>query len=429
MFAMVDCNSFFASCEKVFVPSLWNRPVIVLSNNDGCVVARSPEAKALGIPMGVPFFQMRALCQRNRVACFSANFELYADMSRRVMCCLRDFAPQMEIYSIDEAFLDVSEVPNAQTETFQREIVTRVYRWTGIPVSLGLGPTKTLAKLANHLAKEKRCGWFSLVDSGDFREYLPQVPIGEVWGVGRRTVKPLQQMGIRTAWDLYLADPIAIRRAFSIVLERTVRELRGERCLELENMPAPKQTIQVSRSFGNKVMGLDALQHPVASFLSHAMEKLRKQKGFTRAVYLFACGIRPDPTGPQPFSAGTTVTLDRAADDTLEVLPPVLEGLKKIYDPEVRYARAGVTLLGISEHSEEDKYRMFQTPEEQAAEAQGAAARRELMKTLDRLHRELGRRSVVFASQGLENQTEWTSRSAWKSPAYTTEWADLPKVR
>ncbi|MDO4585600.1 MAG: Y-family DNA polymerase [Planctomycetia bacterium] len=415
------------------MPRLWRRPVIVLSNNDGCVVARSPEAKALGIPMGIPFFQIRHLCQRHQVACFSANFELYASLSHRVMLCLRQWSADMEIYSIDEAFLKLPPIEEGEMETFQQNLIQTVFRWTGIPVSVGIAPTKTLAKAANHLAKRLPQHHFTLTTPESWRTYLPQIPVEEVWGVGRRTVKTFQQRGIRTAWDLSQMDPLAIRREFSIVLERTVRELCGECCLELENQPSPKQSIQVSRSFGKKLQTLEELEHPVATFLQSALEKLRRQKSYATAVYLFLGGksatMKTENWGTTPFSTGTTVELARTSDDSLEVLPQVLKSLKKIFVPGISYTKAGVTLLGLTSTPFPDKYRMFQSLEQNQQEDAHREKHRQLMATLDQLHRQLGKRSVHFAVEGLEQEQDWKSRQEWKSPAYTTRWEEIPKVR
>lgn len=433
MFALVDCNSFFASCEKVFVPRLWHRPVIVLSNNDGCVVARSKEAKTLGIPMGVPFFQIQHLCRRHQVACFSANFELYSSLSHRVMLCLQQWSAEMEIYSIDEAFLKLPPLEKTAMETFQKNLIQTVFQWTGIPVSVGIAPTKTLAKAANHLAKNLPQNYFTLTTPESWQRYLPQIPIEEVWGVGRRTFKTFHQRGIRTAWDLSQMNPLTIRREFSIVLERTVRELCGECCLELDNQPSPKQSIQVSRSFGKKLQTLEELQSPVATFLQAALEKLRCQKSYATAVYLFLGGrstaTKTESWGNSPFSTGTTVELSQTSDDSLEILPQVLKGLKKIFVPGIAYTKAGVTLFGLTSAPCPGKYRMFLSTTQRQQEDALQEKHRQLMKILDQLHNQLGKRSVHFAVEGMENEQEWRSRQEWKSPAYTTRWQEIPKVR
>lgn len=432
MFGLVDCNSFFASCEKVFVPKLRDQPVIVLSNNDGCVVARSQEAKTLGIAMGVPFFQIRRKCEELGITVFSANFELYSDLSRRVMQTLRQWCPDLQVYSIDEAFLNLRGIENAETEAFQQNVTRTVRQWTGIPVSFGVGPTKTLAKIATHVAKTRRIGCFTLNDSGTIQEVLRSTPIEDVWGIGRRTAKTFLSRGVRTGWDLYLQNPLTIRRDFSVCQERTVRELRGEPCLELEDFAPPKYSIQFSRSFGTPLFSEDALRHPVSAFLETAMNRLRKFGLFTNAIWLslygFTVGEGAAARERQPYSDGVTIPLECSTDDTLCAMPLVLDGLKKIYRPDVSYQKASITLLAISTVSDAGKYRLFQTLEEQAADDAKAEAHRNLMSVLDSLHRELGRTSVVFAVEGLEKEQEWRSRQERKSPAYTTNWDEIPRV-
>lgn len=449
---LLDCNSFFASCEQVFAPRLVGKPVVVLSNNDGCVVARSPEAKRLGIPMGAPFFEVKNLCQREGVTVFSSNFRLYNNMSHRVMECLRQWTPNLEIYSVDEAFMDFTGMPNAETDDFQRHLVQTVTRWTGIPVSLGVARTKTLAKVANHVAKKREIGFFTLTDSGIVREILPQVPVEDVWGIGRRTAPKLNRLGIRTAWDLMNADPLAIRKEFSIVLERTVRELRGEPCLEFGDEPAPKQSIQISRSFADKITDLESLERPVSSFLVRAAEKLRGQGGMANAVFLTVMGrwLEPqveqgeDKDGPKPRAigwgtvprwmktcpAGTYYSDSRMlpvgfpCDDTRHLLPLVLAGLRQIFRPNVGYKKAGVTLLGLTLRGENQQIQLFDnTP------AGDAQRDRRLMETLDHLRAQLGPRAISFGTEGLSGQDSWRGRSEKCSPDYTGNWDEIPTAK
>ena len=431
MYGLVDCNSFFASCEKVFVPRLWDRPVVVLSNNDGCIVARSQEAKDLGIKMGEPYFQVRRKCEELGIAVFSANFPLYANLSHRVMQTLRTFCGDLEVYSIDEAFLNLTGVADAETEAFQRRVIETVKKWTGIPVSFGVGPTKTLAKIATHVAKVRLIGCFTLNDSGTLRDVLQEIPVEEVWGVGRRLAKAFRTRGVRTAWDLYNQNPIQIRHDFSICQERTVRELRGEPCLELEDFAPPKYSIQYSRSFGTVLTSLDALTHPVSVFCETAMERLRKFHLYTGAVWLSFYGFTSgaEINSRVPYSDGVTIPLEGSTDDSLTVLPRVLEGMKRIFREDVNYQKASVTLLAVTPEPEPGRYRVFQSPEEQAEDDKKAEVHRNLMNTLDLLHQELGRTSIVFASEGLKNEQEWRSRHEMRSPGYTTEWEEIPEVK
>lgn len=445
---LLDCNSFFASCEQVFAPRLVGRPVVILSNNDGCVVARSPEAKRLGIPMGVPFFEVKNLCRHEGVAVFSSNFRLYSNMSRRVMQCLEQWTPRLEIYSVDEAFLDFARMPNAETDAFQRELIQTVTRWTGIPVSLGVARTKTLAKVANHVAKKREIGYFTLTDTGVIREILPQTPVGEVWGIGRRTAEKLCRLGIRTAWDLMNADPLAFRKQFSIVLERTVRELRGEPCLELGDEPAPKQSIQISRSFADKITDLEALERPVSSFLVRAAEKLRGQGSLANAVFLTVMGRWLEPRvgqggddGQKPresgwgtvpkwaktcqpgtwYSDSLMIPVGFPCDDTRYLLPLVLAGLRQIYCPGVGYKKAGVTLLGLTSRGENQQIPLFDnTP------AGDAERGRRLMETVDRLRAQLGPGAISFGTEGVSGQDSWRSRSENRTPDYTGNWDEIP---
>ncbi|MFH0911238.1 MAG: Y-family DNA polymerase, partial [Planctomycetota bacterium] len=302
LFGLVDANSFYASCERVFRPSLRRRPVIVLSNNDGCVVARSAEAKALGIRAGAPHFQVARLCEAGGVAHFSSNYALYGDLSRRLMAALECWAPRVEVYSIDEAFLDLSGVPGAGTEAFARALVETVERWTGLPVSLGTGPTKTLAKAANRAAKKAGAGFCCLASREEIDRALAGLGVEEVWGVGERRGTRLRRLGVRTALDLCRADPAGIRGRFSIAAERIVRELMGEACLRLDEDAAPRQEIRVARSFGRPVTELAHLEEAVASYAARAAEKLRAEGSVAAGLYVY---IRTNPfrDGPRYANA------------------------------------------------------------------------------------------------------------------------------
>ena len=283
IFALVDCNNFYASCEKLFDPRLAGVPVVVLSNNDGCVVARSAEVKALGIPMGVPWFRIRDQARRHGIVAFSSNYALYADMSNRVVEVLAQFSPDIEVYSIDESFLDVAGFEGTGLAEYGRQIRERVQRWLGLTVCVGIAPTKTLAKLANHCAKKNLAGTagvcdFTIMPAADLDALLARIDVGEVWGVGRKLTPRLQAMGIGTVRDLRDADAETLRARFSVVLERTLRELRGTSCLALEDVVPDRQQIICSRSFGERVHDLEALQEAVASYLSRAAEKLRQDR-------------------------------------------------------------------------------------------------------------------------------------------------------
>lgn len=415
-FALVDCNNFYASCEKLFRPDLKHTPVVVLSNNDGCVVARSREVKALGLKMGAPVFQVRDLIEQHNIACFSSNYALYADMSNRVMTVLEQEAPQVEIYSIDEAFLDLTGID--AVDDVARQIKAKVDRYTGITVGVGIAPTKTLAKLANHAAKAYPAtgGVVDLTDRERQRRLMALVEIGEVWGVGRRLTKHLQARGLHTALDLADADPKMIRREFSVVLERTVRELNGISCLELESMAPTKQQIVCSRSFGERITQKSELKEALAKYVARAAEKLRQEACLAQVLQVF---IRTGVFNPNErhYSNSASVKLSAPCDDTRAFLAAMEPLFESIYRPGFRYAKAGVMLTDFYQpntyqtdlfHPEEDRERS-----------------KNLMDVLDKINRQ-GRGHLFFAAQGVTPQ--WSMKREFLSPAYTTNWNSLPKV-
>ena len=416
VFALVDCNNFYASCEKLFRPDLKHTPVVVLSNNDGCVVARSREVKALGLKMGAPVFQVRDLIEQHNIACFSSNYALYADMSNRVMTVLEQEAPQVEIYSIDEAFLDLTGI-NA-VDDVARQIKAKVDRYTGITVGVGIAPTKTLAKLANHAAKAYPAtgGVVDLTDRERQRRLMALVEIGEVWGVGRRLTKHLQARGLHTALDLADADPKMIRREFSVVLERTVRELNGISCLELESMAPTKQQILCSRSFGERITQKNELKEALAKYVARAAEKLRQEACLAQVLQVF---IRTGVFNPNErhYSNSASVKLSAPCDDTRAFLAAMEPLFESIYRPGFRYAKAGVMLTDFYQPN------TYQTdlfyPEEDRERSKN------LMGVLDKINRQ-GRGHLFFAAQGVTPQ--WSMKREFLSPAYTTNWNSLPKV-
>ncbi|MCC4275073.1 translesion error-prone DNA polymerase V subunit UmuC [Marinomonas communis] len=416
VFALVDCNNFYASCEKLFRPDLKHTPVVVLSNNDGCVVARSREVKALGLKMGAPVFQVRDLIEQHNIACFSSNYALYADMSNRVMTVLEQEAPQVEIYSIDEAFLDLTGID--AVDDVARQIKAKVDQYTGITVGVGIAPTKTLAKLANHAAKAYPAtgGVVDLTDRERQRRLMALVEIGDVWGVGRRLTKHLQARGLHTALDLADADPRMIRREFSVVLERTVRELNGISCLELESMAPTKQQIVCSRSFGERITQKNELKEALAKYVARAAEKLRQETCLAQVLQVF---IRTGVFNPNErhYSNSASVKLSAPCDDTRAFLAAMEPLFESIYRPGFRYAKAGVMLTDFYQpntyqtdlfHPEEDRERS-----------------KNLMDVLDKINRQ-GRGHLFFAAQGVTPQ--WSMKREFLSPAYTTNWNSLPKV-
>lgn len=420
VFALVDCNNFYASCEKLFRPDLKDTPVVVLSNNDGCVVARSREAKLLGIKMGVPVFQIKAEMQRHGILAFSSNYALYADLSSRVMRTLEEMAPRVEVYSIDEAFLDLTGIESAiSLVEFGQQVRERIGHWIGITVCVGIAPTKTLVKLANHAAKKYPAtqGVVDLTNPDRQRRLLALVPVDDVWGVGRRLSKRLNALGITTALDLANASPRAIRDQFSVVLERTVRELNGESCIELEEIPPTKKQIVCSRSFGVKVTQFELLREAVCEYATRATEKLRKEQQQAKVLTVF---IRTSPfkdNEPQ-YSNSASGELLIPSCDTRDFIELANHLLKRIWKDGFRYAKAGVMLSDFYDPG------MFQPGLFDDVSTRSNS--QQLMSVLDTINQS-GAGKVFFAGQGLKK--DWSMKREHLSPAYTTRWDQLPRVK
>ncbi|CAH1748228.1 DNA polymerase V catalytic protein [Thauera humireducens] len=419
LFALVDCNNFYASCEKLFAPKLAGRPVVVLSNNDGCIVARSAEAKALGIGMGLPWFKIAASAESQGVVALSSNYALYADMSNRVVEVLSAFTPDLEVYSIDESFLDLSGFRHLDLLAYAQQIRQRVGRWIGLPVCVGIGPTKTLAKLANHFAKKGPafggvCDLASL-DEATRSRLFSETPIDEVWGVGRRIASRLSEMGIETVEALRRSDPDWIREQFSVVLSRTVRELNGVSCLSLETVTPPKQQIMASRSFGNLVFDIEDLREALAHHVSRAAEKLRSQGDEAGALTVM---IRTNPFKPTEPQYQRTVTLPLATptSDTLHLIVVAHKILDDLFRPGFAYHKAGVMLSELRPATARQ------------ADLFGVAARdarrQATMQVMDEINRKWGRGTVRTSAAG--HRAGWQMRRERLSPAYTTSWTDLP---
>lgn len=420
VFALVDCNNFYASCEKLFRPDLKDTPVVVLSNNDGCVVARSREAKSLGIKMGVPVFQIKAEMQRHGILAFSSNYALYADLSSRVMRTLEEMAPRVEVYSIDEAFLDLTGIESVLSLVeFGQQVRERIGHWIGITVCVGIAPTKTLAKLANHAAKKYPAtqGVVDLTNPDRQRRLLALVPVDDVWGVGRRLSKRLNALGITTALDLANASPRAIRDQFSVVLERTVRELNGESCIELEEIPPTKKQIVCSRSFGVKVTHFELLREAICEYATRATEKLRKEQQQAKVMTVF---IRTSPfkdNEPQ-YSNSASGELLIPSCDTRDFIELANHLLKRIWKDGFRYAKAGVMLSDFYDPG------MFQPGLFDDVSTRSNS--QQLMSVLDTINQS-GAGKVFFAGQGTKK--DWSMKREHLSPAYTTRWDQLPRVK
>ena len=419
-FALVDCNSFFCACERVFQPKLRTHPVIVLSNNDGCVVSRTKEAKDLGVPMAVPFFKIKELVRRHGVAVFSSNYGLYADMSHRVMATLTDLAPALEIYSIDEAFLDLTGVKDVWE--YARHMARRVLKDPGIPVSIGLGPTKTLAKIANFVAKKVgQDGVFDLTDPAVRAKILPLVPCHEVWGVGRGFTKTLASMGISSAWDIAQADPKRLRKTMGIVGERLCLEMQGVSCLSLEDAPAARKSVISSRSFGRPLQDKELVRKSLQEHVGRACEKLRKSGLTAGHLTIFIQSNRFVRTGmPHTHAASHTRVL--ATQHTPDLAHDADMLFERIWKENIPFVKAGVMLCALKEASLSPA-NLFDTRDLQGQER--------LMRTIDSLTKRHGRRTVSFASTLIkkEETPTWHMRSNHHSPCYTRRWEDLATVR
>lgn len=422
MFALVDVNSFYASCETAFRPDLKGRPVVVLSNNDGCVIARNAEAKTVGVKMGDPYFRQKDLFRRYGVVCFSSNYELYADMSSRVMFTLEALSPRCEIYSIDEAFCDLAGVRNCRVlEDFGRELKDAVYQNTGLAVGVGIAQTKTLAKLANHAAKKWQRQTGGVVDLSNLdrqRKLMAVLPVDEVWGVGRRISKKLEAMGIKTVMDLADTDIRFIRKHFNVVLERTVRELRGDPCLGLEEFAPVKQEIVCSRSFGERITDYDAMRQAICSYASRAAEKLRGEHQYCRFISTF---IKTSPFAlNEPYYGNSaSVKLLTPTQDSRDIIAAATRSLDAIWKDGHRYQKAGV-MLGDFFSQGIAQLNLF----DDNAPRRGSE---KLMEVLDHVNAKDGRGTLYFAGQGIQQQ--WQMKRDMLSPRYTTRYSDLLTVR
>jgi DNA polymerase V len=416
---LVDCNNFYVSCERVFRPELRERPVVVLSNNDGNVVALSNEVKEMGLSFASPFFKVRELIRENRVAVFSSNYTLYGDMSRRVMECLARFAPEMEVYSIDEAFLSPGRMRTGPVE-YGRMIRDAVMQWTGIPVSIGIAPTKTLAKLASKIGKrDPACrGVFDLVDSPRADGILEATDVGDVWGVGQQYRQLLHRNGIRTARQLRDTPDKWIRRNMTIMGLRTVWELRGVPCIPFDELPAPKKGIVSSRSFGRPVESIDELREAVAAYVSRAAEKLRAQKSVAGSVTVFLSTNRFKENDPQ-YSSGISCRLPVPSSYTPRLIKVTGRLLEGIYRRGYQYKKAGVMLYEIMQEGDAqlDLFSRFHDTDRT----------RRLMRALDGINRDMGRHTLHFAAEGTVRP--WQMRREFLSARYTTHWSEIPVVR
>lgn len=419
MYALADCNNFFVSCERVFRPDLDGKPVIVLSSNDGCAVARSNEAKALGIPMGAPLFKIKDIVKANNVQVFSSNFALYGDMSRRVQEVLRTYSPCVEQYSIDEAFLDLRGMEGIDFQAYAREISAMCRKLTRIPVSVGIAPTKTLAKIASKLCKQypKLQGGCFMYRPQDVEKVLRKYPVGDVWGIGRRSQKKLQNMGIQTAWDYVQIPEEAVRKLFALPGYRTLKELKGIPCIEFEDMVEPKQSICVSRSFAKEITDSATLCEQVANFADSAASKLRKQGSLALEMYVFVMTNRFKENAPQA-NAGICIPFPDATADYRTVILAAIDGCRRIFRPGFGYKKAGVIFSKLIQ-AEDFTRSIFEDEDAALKEAKLSGA-------IDSINRSFGEGSVLFGSQG-DGKIKVANEHS--SPHYTTLWTDIPSVK
>ncbi|MEQ1599145.1 MAG: translesion error-prone DNA polymerase V subunit UmuC [Methylotenera sp.] len=419
--ALIDVNNFYVSCERVFNPKLKNKPVVVLSNNDGCAVARSNEVKALGVGMGAPWFKFKDMAKQHGIVAMSSNYALYADMSNRVMSILRHYSPHQEVYSIDESFLDLTGFQSRDLVKYGQQMRGRILKWTGLPVCVGIGSTKTLSKLANHCAKKRPefnsvCN-FNNMSHMELDSLLGQLDVGEIWGVGRKLAPKLQALGFKTVLDLKRANSERLRQQFSVVMEKTIRELNGTVCIEMEEISPNKKQILRSRSFGHPVTEYNSLAESITLYMSSAAERLRRQQSFAGSVYVF---ITTSPFKPdQPFYGNSmTISLPSTTDDTRRLVQVALWGLKHLYKPNYNYAKAGV-MLGELVPVAGVQTDLF-------SQAQISNKSDDLMIAMDKINRKMGKESIKLASEGFKRP--WKMRQENKSPSYTTSWKDILKI-
>jgi DNA polymerase V len=415
MISLVDCNNFYASCERVFQPELEGKPLIILSNNDGCAIARSNEAKALGIKMGAPYFEIKDICKKHGVHVYSSNYTLYGSMSKRVMLVLKDFAVRQEVYSIDECWLDLSGIPDLIN--YGQQIRSRVKQWTGIPVSVGIGQTKVLAKFANYLAKKHKFlnNVCNLAELGTNRvdRAMQITPVGEVWGIGRKIAVKLQQMGITTVYKLKLANPKQMSKIFSVNIERIIYELNGIKCLELEDCHEPNKQIISSRSFAQAVNSRDALKSSLIYHLEQVSRKMRRQGLFARQMVVFAHTNR---FSDDYFSSSVNIVFPAALDSFRYMASSLDKALDVIYKPHIGYKKSGVIIndLITGEYETQDLFDTINIQHDK------------LMPTLENIKRHFGISSIKLAAAQLSDS--WKMQQNLVSNRYTTNINDLLAV-
>ena len=414
--ALIDCNSFYVSCERLFNPKIRNKPVVVLSSNDGCIISRSNEAKALGIKMGEPYFKAKDIILKNNVHVFSSNYSLYGDLSRRVMRTLKRFNSEIEIYSIDEAFLDLSNFSDDEVEKVGKEIRRIVLQWTGIPTSIGIAKTKTLSKVANHIAKKTASGVVSLIGIKDIDPILEKVEINDVWGIGKQLTKFFIQNGIHNAKQLKNISNTWIKKSSNVLSSRTAMELKGISCIPLETQSSKRKSCVVSRSFAKKVEKLQELQESITSYCLNAAEKIRSESLITKSITIF---IRTSPFQNQfaYYVGSKTIDLPIATDNSIEIVKTALAGLKSIFKNGYRYQKAGIILSGLS--GSQGSKNLFSSIKDDKIQ--------NLMKSIDSTNYRFGRSTLSLASAGINKK--WNIRRQHSSKIDTSDFHFLPTIK
>jgi DNA polymerase V len=412
--ALIDCNSFYVSCERLFNPKIMNKPVVVLSNNDGCVISRSTEAKKIGIKMGEPYFKVKELVKKNNVNIFSSNYALYGDLSRRVMKTLKSFSDKIEVYSIDEAFIDLSHIQEKEIESYGKEIRERILRWTGIPTSVGISNTKTLSKVANHIAKKDKSGVIYLKKNMD--EHLKNFYISDIWGVGKQLSKLYIKNGIDTAYKLKNISNSWVKKSTNVSGAKTVMELRGIPCINLETHETKRKSCCVSRSFGKKVESLEKLEESVTTHCLNAAEKIRHDNQMTRSITVH---IRTSPfdKNRKYYSNSITIDLPVATSDSLELVKAAINGLKRIYRYGYFYQKSGITFSKLTESSE-NEFNLLAPIMENKSQT--------LMKAIDFTNAKYGRNAISIAKAGINSS--WKMKREHFSKIDTVSFDSLPKI-
>jgi len=413
--ALVDCNSFYVSCERLFNPRIRKKPVVVLSNNDGCIISRSNEAKALGIKMGEPYFKARDIILKNKVEVFSSNYSLYGDLSRRVMRTLKRFNSDIEVYSIDEAFMDLSNYTDTEVESVGREIRQTVLKWTGIPTSIGIAKTKTLSKVANHIAKKKQSGVTSLIGIENLDPILEKVEINDVWGVGRQLTKFYQKNGIYNAKQLKNKSNTWIKKSSNVLSSRTAMELRGVHCIDIETTQTKRKSCVVSRSFGKRIETFQELKEAVANYCLNASEKIRSESLVAKAITVF---VRTSPFQRNfgYYSNSKTVDFPIATNNSIETVKTAVASLESIFKNGYRYQKAGVMLTGLS--NADGKKNLFSSEKDEKINS--------LMRSMDNTNYRYGRATLSLASAGVHKK--WNMKRQYSSKIDTADFYCLPTI-